>query len=173
MLSKRSFKGGFSSGLSFLVAYTVSKTMSNTDSGFSTFNGLPIDKFNKKQNYSIAGDDRTHILNVSGVYELPIGPGKKFLNHGGLVAKNLLSGWQISGVLQYASGTPLQIVANGSPLRTGNFANLVAGQSINVNLNNYYKGLPFSMWPPFHRRETLPWVTPTQSRESAQSIQQQ
>jgi len=56
----------FSSGLSFLVAYTVSKTMSNTDSGFSTFNGLPIDKFNKKQNYSIAGDDRTHIFNVSG-----------------------------------------------------------------------------------------------------------
>jgi len=132
----------FSSGLSFLVAYTVSKTMSNTDSGFSTFNGLPIDKFNKKQNYSIAGDDRTHIFNVSGVYELPIGPGKKFLNHGGIVAKNLLNGWQISGVLQYASGTPLQIVANGSPLRTGNFANVVSGQSIDVNLNNYYKGLP-------------------------------
>jgi len=132
----------FSSGLSFLVAYTVSKTMSNTDSGFSTFNGLPINKFNKKQNYSIAGDDRTHILNVSGVYELPIGPGKKLLNHGGLVAKNLLSGWQVSGVLQYASGTPLQIVANGSPLRTGNFANLVSGQAFDVNYNNYYKGLP-------------------------------
>ena len=132
----------FSGGLSFLVAYTVSKTMSNTDSGFSTFNGLPIDKFNKKQNWSIAGDDQTHILNVSGVYELPIGPGKRLLNHGGLVAKNLLSGWQVSGVLQYASGTPLQIVANGSPLRTGNFANLVPGQAFDVNYNNYYKGLP-------------------------------
>jgi len=46
-------------------------------------------------------------LTSAVVYELPIGPGKKFLNHGGIVAKNLLNGWQISGVLQYASGTPL------------------------------------------------------------------
>ncbi len=132
----------FTSGLSFLVSYTVSKTLSNTDSGFSTFNGLPIDKFNKKQNYSIAGDDQTHNLNISGVYELPLGPGKRFLNHGGPVAKNLLGGWQVSGVLQYASGTPLQIFANGSPLRTGNFANLVADHAFEVNYNNYYKGLP-------------------------------
>jgi len=132
----------FTSGLSFLVAYTVSKTLSNTDTGFSTFNGLPIDKFNKKQNYSVAGDDQTHNLNINGVYELPIGPGKKFLNHGGVVAKNVLGGWQVSGVFQYASGTPLQIFANGSPLRTGNFANLVQGQAFDVNYNNYYKGLP-------------------------------
>ena len=132
----------FSGGLSFLVAYTVSKTMSNTDSGFSTFNGLPIDKFNKKQNYTVAGDDQKHNLNISGVYELPIGPGKRFLSRGGLVAKNLLGGWQVSGIFQYASGTPLQIFANGSPLRTGNFANLVPGQSFKVDYNNYYKGLP-------------------------------
>ena len=131
----------FTSGLSFLVAYTLSKTMSNADSGFSTFNGLPVDKFNKAQLWAIASDDRTHVMNISAVYELPIGPGKRLLNKGGLVAKNLLGGWQVSGVLQYASGTPLNISANGSPLRTGNIAN-VTGQAINVNYDNYYKGLP-------------------------------
>jgi hypothetical protein len=132
----------FSSGLSFLAAYTLSKTLANTDSGFSTFNGTPVDKFNKAQQYTIAGDDRTHVLNISGVYELPIGPGKRFLNHSGLVAKNLLGGWQLSGVFQYSSGTPMRIGANGSPLRTGNIANLVPGQAFDVNYNNYYKGLP-------------------------------
>jgi hypothetical protein len=116
--------------------------MSNTDSGFSTFNGAPVDKFNKKQWWSVAGDDQTHVLNISGVYELPIGPGKRFMNSGGLVAKNLLGGWQFSGVFQYSSGTPMGIGANGSPLRTGNIANLVAGQPFNVNYDNYYKGLP-------------------------------
>ena len=131
----------FSDGLSFLVAYTLSKTMANTDSGFSTFNGTPVDKFNKKQLWTIAGDDQTHVLNISGVYELPIGPGKRFLNRGGLLAKNLLSGWQLSSVFQYASGTPLRIGANGSPLRTGNIANLT-GRPFDVNYNNYYKGLP-------------------------------
>jgi hypothetical protein len=128
----------FSSGLSFLAAYTLSRTLSNTDSGFSTFNGTPVDKFNKAQQYTIAGDDRTHVLNISGVYELPIGPGKRFLKGGGLVAKNLLGGWQLSGVFQYSSGTPLGIGANGSPLRTGNIANLVPGQTFDVNYNNYY-----------------------------------
>jgi len=81
-------------------------------------------------------------LNVSGLYELPLGPGKRFLNRGGMLAKNLLNGWQFGGVFQYSSGTPLRIGANGSPLRTGNIANLVAGQSLTVDYNNYYKGLP-------------------------------
>jgi len=63
------------------------------------------------------------------------------LNHGGLVAKNLLSGWQVSGVLQYASGTPLQILANGSPLRTGNFANLVQAK-LQSRLQQLLQGLP-------------------------------
>ena len=132
----------FTSGVSFLVAYTLSKTMSNADSGFSTFDETPVDKFNKKQLWAIAGDDREHVLNVSGLYELPLGPGKRFLNRGGMLAKNLLNGWQFGGVFQYSSGTPLRIGANGSPLRTGNIANLVAGQSLTVDYNNYYKGLP-------------------------------
>ena len=133
----------FSGGVSFLVAYTLSKTMSNADSGFSTFDENPVNKFNKKQLWSIAGDDRTHVLNISGIYELPIGPGKQLLGHSsGPLAKNLLSGWQFSGVFQYASNTPMRIGANGSPLRTGNIANVVSGQPLSVDYNNYYKGLP-------------------------------
>ena len=132
----------FTSGVSFLVAYTLSRTMSNADSGFSTFDETPVNKFNKKQLWSIAGDDRKHVLNISGLYELHIGPGKHLLNHGNTLARNLLGGWQLGGVFQYSSGTPLRIGANGSPLRTGNIANLVAGQPLNVDYNNYYKGLP-------------------------------
>src|SRR5437899_10939199 len=70
----------FSTGLSFLVSYTLSKTMSNTDTGFSTFNFGSENKFNQKSEWSIAGNDQTHILNISVVYEFPIGPGKKFIN---------------------------------------------------------------------------------------------
>jgi len=40
--------------------------MSNADSGFSTFDETPVNKFNKKQLWSIAGDDRKHVLNISG-----------------------------------------------------------------------------------------------------------
>ena len=134
----------FSSGLSFLVAYTLSKTMSNTDTGFSTFNFGSENKFNQKSEWSIASNDQTHILNISGVYELPIGPGKKYLNKSGMLAKNILGGWQVSGVFQYSSGTPLQILSNNNdPFLNGfNRANFDPTVPLNVNYNNYYKGLP-------------------------------
>jgi hypothetical protein len=134
----------YTNGLSFLVAYTLSKTMSNTDTGFSVFNFGSENKFNQKSEWSIGGNDQTHLVAISTVYELPIGPGKKLLNKGGLLAKNVLGGWQVTGVFQYASGTPLAILANDNdPFLNGfNRANFNPGTSLNVNYNNYYKGLP-------------------------------
>jgi len=134
----------YSNGLTFLVNYTLSKNMSNTDSGFSTFNFGSENRFNQKAEYSIAGNDQRHVANIAGVYELPIGPGKKFLNQGGMLKKNLLGGWQLSGVMQYASGTPLSVTANNSDVFLNGFnrANFDSSVALNVNYNNYYKGLP-------------------------------
>jgi hypothetical protein len=134
----------YSNGLTFLVNYTLSKNMSNTDSGFSTFNFGALNRFDHKSEWSIAGNDQTHVANIAGVYELPIGPGKKYLNQGGMVAKNLLGGWQLSGVFQYASGTPLSITSgNNNPFLNGfNRANFDSTVPLSVNYKNYYKGLP-------------------------------
>jgi len=134
----------YTNGLSFLVAYTLSKTMSNTDTGFATFNFGSENRFNQKSEWSIAGNDQTHLLNITTVYELPIGPGKPFLNKGGSLAKNILGGWQISGVFQYASGTPQTVYSNNNdPFLNGfNRANFDPSVPFNLNYNNYYKGLP-------------------------------
>lgn len=137
----------FTGGLTFLTAYTLARTMSNTDSGFSSFNGNGLNQFNTKAEWAVADNDQEHTLKITGVYELPIGPGKPFLNKSGTVAKNILGGWQISGVLTYASGTPFGISApgavNGTPLfyTAGNRANIVQGQPFNLNWNNYYTTL--------------------------------
>jgi hypothetical protein len=133
----------FSNGLTFLVNYTLSKNMSNTDSGFSSFNFGAENGFNQKAEWSVSQNDQTHVVNISGVYELPIGPGKQFLNHGGTLMKNLIGGWQVSGLFQYASGLPNTIFANEDPFLNGfNRANYNASMPLNVNWNNYYKGLP-------------------------------
>jgi hypothetical protein len=134
----------FSQGLTFLVNYTLSKNMSNTDSGFSTFNFGALNGFDQKSEWSIAGNDQTHVVNIAGVYELPIGPGKKVLNRSGLLMKNLLGGWQLSGNFQYASGTPISIDANNNDVFLNGFnrANFDPTVPLNVNWNNYYKGLP-------------------------------
>jgi hypothetical protein len=89
-------------------------------------------------------DDRTHILNISQVYEFPFGHGKKFLNHRGALIKNLVGGWEISGNYYYATGTPVQIIEIGRPLgftNAPNRANILPG-SFDVNWDNYYTGQP-------------------------------
>src|SRR6202790_388410 len=118
--------------------------MSNTDSGFSSFNFGAENGFNQKPEWSIAGNDQTHIVNIAGVYELPIGPGKQFVNHGGTLMKKLLGGWQLSGVFTYQSGTHNTIYDNNNDVVLNCFqrSNYHAATALNVNWNNYYKGLP-------------------------------
>ncbi|HUL16906.1 MAG TPA: carboxypeptidase-like regulatory domain-containing protein [Terriglobales bacterium] len=134
----------FSNGLTFLINYTLSRNMSNTDSGFSSFNFGALNGFDQKAEWSLSQSDQTHIANIAGVYELPLGPGKAFLNQGGIAMKNLLGGWQLSGVLTYASGTPQTIYAYNNDVFLNGFnrANYDPSVPLNVNYNNYYKGLP-------------------------------
>ncbi|MFB3827835.1 MAG: TonB-dependent receptor domain-containing protein [Bryobacteraceae bacterium] len=55
----------------------------------------------------IAGDDRTHMLAVSGVWELPFGRGRKWGSGLGGVSEHVLGGWQVQGVYQAQSGAPI------------------------------------------------------------------
>jgi Carboxypeptidase regulatory-like domain/TonB dependent receptor len=147
----------WSNGLTFLINYTLSRDMANTDSGFSSFNYGALNGYNQASEWTVASPDQTHLLNISGVYELPIGPGKQFLNHGGIVMKNILGGWQLSGVLTYASGLPVNNGGNGSqdageavlsntdPYLNGfNRADYNSSIPLNVNWNNYFKSLNLS-----------------------------
>ena len=137
------------SGLTFLVSYTLSRYYTNTDSGFSTFNGRGLNPQNPNAEWSVGSADQTHVLTIAGVYELPIGPGKKFFNHGGMAMKNLLGGWKISWVQWYESGPPVNLVACGNqfdcdPLIGNYFVGdrpNVLNNNFNVDWNNYYKSL--------------------------------
>jgi hypothetical protein len=133
----------YQSGLSFLVSYNLSKMMSNTSSGFTSFAARSLNKDNQKSEWSIDNNDQTHIIKVAGTYELPFGKGRPFMNRGG-IANVILGGWQISPILSYSSGTPLQVTVAGDPLGNGtaNRPNIVPGQPLQFSYSNVYKGLP-------------------------------
>ncbi len=133
----------YTNGLSFLVSYNLSKMMSNTNSGFTSFASNSLNKDNQKSEWSIDNNDQTHVISIAGTYELPFGKGRTFMNKGG-VANVLLGGWQISPLLTYGSGFPLQVNVAGNPLGNGagNRPNLVAGQPLQYSYTNVYKGLP-------------------------------
>ena len=105
----------FSNGLSFLSSYTLSKVLSNVDSGFTTFAGLPENKYNQYPEYTVSNNDVRNNAKVSGTYELPIGPGKRFVNNRG-IAGQILGGLQVGFVLRYLTGTPTGLNENDNPL---------------------------------------------------------
>jgi hypothetical protein len=56
---------------------------------------------------TIAAADVPHRLSMSGIYELPLGRGRKFFPGASGLASALLSGWQLSVIYLLQSGMPL------------------------------------------------------------------
>jgi len=147
-------------GLTYLVSYTLSRYTTNTQSGFSTFNNYGLDPQNPNAEWGIGAQDQTHVLTIAGVYELPIGPGKRFLNGGGMAMKNLLGGWKISWVQWYESGPPVGLNSCGDQFNcdplignifVGNRPNILS-TNYSLDWNNYYKSL--ATWNPVTKTGT-------------------
>jgi len=109
----------FSNGFTFVTSYTWSKLIDDlraSRTGFPGENFRPgaLQNYNDRRNErALASFDTPQMLVISSVYELPIGPGKTFLNQGGAVGK-IVGGWQINGIAQMMSGPPLQITGGNS-----------------------------------------------------------
>ncbi|HEU4390330.1 MAG TPA: TonB-dependent receptor, partial [Blastocatellia bacterium] len=63
--------------------------------------------------------DVRHAFKLDWIYEIPIGPGRRFLNTPTPVIKKALEGWQWSGVVRIQSGTPFLL--DGGRLTFNNF----------------------------------------------------
>lgn len=85
-----------SRGLTFNVNYTFSKAL-------GTINGFRSAYIGEK---NLSTTDLPHVFNAFYSYELPFGKGRMF-NPENKVVRSLVSGWQISGITRFASGTPL------------------------------------------------------------------
>ncbi len=94
-----------SHGLSFLVSYSWSKTMDYTSSD-ETF---IADRFHPRLDYAVSSLDTGHTLVASWVYDLPFGPGKRWLTHGGAAGK-IVGGWHFTGIATFASGAPFSVL---------------------------------------------------------------
>jgi len=66
-------------------------------------------------NKGTQGGNTPHKLDVSAIYELPFGPGKTFLNSGGVPAA-IAGGWQVNAYVTAYSGTPFTVTASAASL---------------------------------------------------------
>jgi len=118
------YNGGFvkmekrySNGLFLLSSYTFSKSIDN-NSGEIEANDTR-DRHNKRLDRGRSRFDQRHRFGASFGYELPFGPGKRFLDVKG-VAGFLTGGWNIQGILSLASGFPFSVTA-ANVHNTGSF----------------------------------------------------
>jgi hypothetical protein len=126
----------FTNGLSFLAGYTLSHSMDNTSSGFSSFTSGGINKYNQKPEWAVSNSDEPQTLKVSGTYELPIGPGKKYINNH--ILGNVAGGWQVGWILDYEDGTANGPGENGTPFPNG-FDRPDRNSSVGLSTASYSK----------------------------------
>jgi hypothetical protein len=107
----------FSHGLSFLLSYTVSKNMEAL---------AYLNPQDKQLSRELVAYDVPQRLAISGVYELPLGPKKKWLSHG--IASHVIGGWALNWTGIAQPGQP--ITYSGSYYIFGD-PKLSSGQDLN------------------------------------------
>lgn len=117
----RRTKGPVTLGVSYTYSHSIDDASDRSEA-------ILPDAYNLSQNRASSDFDQRNLLNFSYIYQLPLFRfGEKFLRwedddptnevatHGSSdFSRNMLDGWELSGITLFASGTPFSIVNGGS-----------------------------------------------------------
>ncbi|MEZ5355615.1 MAG: TonB-dependent receptor [Bryobacteraceae bacterium] len=151
----------FSRGLTLGSSYTWGHSRGN--SGGSNETVTVANPYNWDYDRGDNGVDIRHNLNLSALYELPYGPGRKFGPNATGLAGALLGGWQLGGILNARAGLPLDplivrpdvvyrdnrdgriytnpVVVNGAPVTTAIVNVPGGGASRQIRRPDYVSGV--------------------------------
>jgi hypothetical protein len=116
----------FIKGLLVTNSYTFGRSMD-----LAQENGSISTPTNFNQSWARSDTDRTHNYVLTAVYQLPWGPGRRWMNQSTL--GKIVGGWELSGIYNWQSGLPLSITASGTLLNTPGtqaYANLNGSNSV-------------------------------------------
>lgn len=90
--------------------YTLSHTLDDasglqTSGGFAT--AFILNPILQKANYANSDYDARHLINVNGVWQLPVGRGHWLLGGSNKYVNAVVGGWQLSGIFRWNSGLPI------------------------------------------------------------------
>jgi hypothetical protein len=107
----------FSRGYTLQAAYTWSKFME------------AVEKLNPTDlapHHVISDQDRPQRIVLSGIYELPVGKGRRWLASTNAILNGIAGGWSVQGIYQGQSGPPIGF---GNILFYGNIQDMVLPRS--------------------------------------------
>ena len=130
----------FSQGLSLLLNYTYSKTIDNVGNYLDFYEGASYqDNYCPACDRSISEQDLTHVLRLSGEYQLPFGYGMPYANHGPLAYT--VGGWSLGSFFTFDNGLPQAITEAVSTSSTANTPNIFGAGHIRPDVT----GAPISL----------------------------
>jgi hypothetical protein len=98
-------------GFSGSANYTWSKNL-----GIGTTYTNPVDR---RPDYTIVNNNHPHAIRTNGVFELPIGPNKKFFSNSSGVLARALERWQVGVIYTLTTGNWQTITTNNSLYANG------------------------------------------------------
>jgi hypothetical protein len=115
-----SFRKRFdSAGLLLNGAYTLGKSIDNlsVDPVAATAGGgltttaarTPADGRNYQNERARSDFDQRHVFNMTGIYEMPFGKGKKLLGNANPFLNTVVGGWSVNGIYTFQSGEPFTV----------------------------------------------------------------
>ncbi len=96
----------YSKGLQMGLAYTFAKSL---DDGLSH-----QDSYNIRADRALSDIDLRHRATITGVYEIPVGRGRKFGTNWNRWTDMALGAWQVNALASFSTGTPLGISASNN-----------------------------------------------------------
>jgi outer membrane receptor protein involved in Fe transport len=105
-----------SANLNFLAAYTYGHSIDNGPAPFNLGknHNQPQDPFDLGAELASSDNDVRHNLVFSSVYHLPLGHGQQFFGNWQGARQLILGGWQINGIFNARTGTPVNVVRDGN-----------------------------------------------------------
>ena len=126
------FQKRYSQGLVLNSFYTYSKAINSCDNDYDVCTGVaPVE--NRNLNKARATYDRRHMFITSATYDLPVGKGRRFLNHNRFL-DFLVGGYDIAWIQSFASGNPFSFNFINSP--NNYYPTAVGNQVPNLNCSS-------------------------------------
>jgi hypothetical protein len=111
----------FSQGLMFQTNYTFAKSLDDiSDDTDGAGQGLliPLDSNNRRLDWGRSGYDIRHQFRAAVIYDLPFGPGRRWLRRGGAMG-HVLGGWTTNTIVDWSSGFPFTVASGRTTLWPG------------------------------------------------------
>jgi Carboxypeptidase regulatory-like domain/TonB dependent receptor len=147
-------KKQLSSGLYFTASYTWSKSL---DLSSDAYSGSIENIYNLKADWGRSDFDRSQLLVLNGMYQLPVGNGRRYLSNSSSPVQLILGGWNAGGIVSLISGQPFNATAGGDIANVGGPAGAERAQRI----GSPYSGVGF-VQTPSHWLNNASFMTPTQ-----------